>query len=86
VKLRGCFEVCESREGIDMYEGEGLGRLIIDLDAVLGEAASMMTSRSDINYTVGRAINELYPEKTKPLRDRMDMMWRLTNDGDERDE
>lgn len=68
-----------------MYEGEGLGRLIIDLDAVLGEAASMMTSREDINYTVGRAINELYPEKTKPLRDRMDMMWRLANDGDPRD-
>ena len=69
-----------------MYEGEGLGRLIIDLDAVLGEAASMMMTRSDLNYTVGRALNELYPEKLKPLRDRMDMMWRLTNDGDPRDE
>lgn len=69
-----------------MYEGEGLGRLIIDLDAVLGEAASMMMTRSDLNYTVGRALNELYPEKLKPLRDRMDMMWRLANDGDPRDE
>ena len=69
-----------------MYEGEGLGRLIIDLDAVLGEAASMMMTRSDLNYTVGRALNELYPDKLKPLRDRMDMMWRLTNDGDPRDE
>jgi hypothetical protein len=63
-----------------MYEGEGLGRVIIDLDAVLGEAASMMTDRSDVNYTVGRAINELYPERMKALRDRMDMMWRLAND------
>jgi hypothetical protein len=70
-----------------MYEGEGLGRLIIDLDAVLGEAASMMTDRSDVNYTVGRAINELYPERMKALRDRMDMMWRLANtDGDKRDD
>jgi hypothetical protein len=71
-----------------MYEGEGLGRLIIDLDAVLGEAASMMESRGDINWSVGRALHELYPEKLKPLRDRMDMMWRLANDGesDPRDE
>ena len=69
-----------------MYEGEGLGRVIIDLDAVLGEAASMMVDRNDVNYTVGRAINELYAEKLKPLRDRMDMMWRLANDDEPRDE
>ena len=62
-----------------MYEGEGLGRLIIDLDAVLGEAVAMMEGRSDVNWSVGRAIQELYPEKTKALRDRMDMMWRLAN-------
>jgi hypothetical protein len=69
-----------------MYEGEGLGRLIIDLDAVLGEAASMMEGRDDKNWTIGRAIHELYPEKTKALRDRMDMMWRLANtDGEQRD-
>lgn len=63
-----------------MYEGEGLGRLIIDLDAVLGEAASMMEGRDDKNWPVGRAIHELYPERMKALRDRMDMMWRLAND------
>lgn len=70
-----------------MYEGEGLGRLIIDLDAVLGEAVTMMDNRQDINWTVGRAIHELYPEKTKGLRDRMDMLWRLANTdgGDYRD-
>ena len=62
-----------------MYEGEGLGRVIIDLDAVLGEAASMMVDRNDVNYTVGRAINELYAEKLKPLRDRMDMILQLGN-------
>lgn len=70
-----------------MYEGEGLGRLIIDLDAVLGEAAAMMEGRNDVNWSVGRAIQELYPEKTKALRDRMDMLWRLANTdgGDPRD-
>lgn len=70
-----------------MYEGEGLGRLIIDLDAVLGEAASMMDYRNDLNYPIGRAINDLYPERMKALRDRMGMMWRLANDEpDPRDE
>lgn len=70
-----------------MYEGEGLGRLIIDLDAVLGEAAAMMQERSDVNWSVGRALHELYPEKLKPLRERMDMLWRLANtNGDERDD
>lgn len=70
-----------------MYEGEGLGRLIIDLDAVLGEAAATMSARDDVNWTVGRAIHELYPEKTKALRDRMGMLWRLANDEpDPRDE
>lgn len=70
-----------------MYEGEGLGRLIIDLDAVLGEAAAMMQERSDVNWSVGRAIHDLYPERMKALRDRMDMMWRLANTdgGDYRD-
>ena len=69
-----------------MYQGEGLGRLIIDLDAVLGEAAACMESRSDVNWSVGWAIHELYPEKTKALRERMDMLWKLANDGDPRDE
>lgn len=69
-----------------MYEGEGLGRLIIDLDAVLGEAVPNMDSRGDVSWSVGRAIHDLYPEKTKALRDRMDMLWRLANDGDLRDE
>ncbi len=32
-----------------MYQGEGLGRLIIDLDAVLGEAVPNMDSRGDIS-------------------------------------
>ncbi len=71
-----------------MYEGEGLGRLIIDLDAVLGEAVPNMDSRGDIYWSLGRALHELHPEKLKPLRDRMDMMWRLANTdgGDPRDE
>lgn len=69
-----------------MYEGEGLGRLIIDLDAVLGEAAACMESRSDVNWSLGHALNELYPEKLKGFRDRMDMLWKLANDGDPRDE
>jgi hypothetical protein len=69
-----------------MYEGEGLGRLIIDLDAVLGEAAANMDSRSDINWSLGKAMHDLYPEKLKGLRDRMDMLWKLANtDGDYRD-
>ena len=68
-----------------MYEGEGLGRLIIDLDAVLGEAAACMESRSDVNWSLGHALNDLYPEKLKGLRDRMDMLWKLANDGDYRD-
>jgi hypothetical protein len=68
-----------------MYEGEGLGRLIIDLDAVLGEAASHMESRNDICWSLGRALHDLYPEKLKGLRDRMDMMWRLANDDEPRD-
>ena len=69
-----------------MYEGEGLGRLIIDLDAVLGEAAASMESRSDVNWSLGKALNDLYPEKLKGFRDRMDMLWKLANDGDPRDE
>lgn len=68
-----------------MYEGEGLGRLVIDLDAVLGEAAAMMARRGDIYFPLGRAMCELYPEKTKAMRDRMDMMWRLTHGPDERE-
>lgn len=69
-----------------MYEGEGLGRLIIDLDAVLGEAAANMDSRSDICWSLGKAMHDLYPEKLKGLRDRMDMLWKLANtDGDYRD-
>ena len=70
-----------------MYEGEGLGRLIIDLDAVLGEAASMMSSRDDVRWTVGEALRTLYPERITELHHRMDMLWRLANtDGDPRDE
>ena len=70
-----------------MYQGEGLGRLIIDLDAVLGEAMTSMAERNDLNWPVGRALNDLYPERMKALRDRMDMMWRLANDEpDPRDE
>ena len=38
-----------------MYEGEGLGRLIIDLDAVLGEAASMMEARDQTASTSSAA-------------------------------
>lgn len=68
-----------------MYEGEGLGRLIIDLDALLGEAAPIMDNRGDISFPLGRALCELYPEKTKGLRDRMDMMWRLAHGTDERE-
>jgi hypothetical protein len=64
---------------MNMYQGEGLGRLIIDLDAVLGEAVPNMNSRGDIYWSLGRALHELHPEKLKPLRDRMDMMWRLAN-------
>ena len=70
-----------------MYEGEGLGRLIIDLDAVLGEAVTQMNGRDDKNWTVGDALYLLYPERIGELRKRMDMMWRLANeDGDPRDE
>lgn len=69
-----------------MYEGEGLGRLVIDLDAVLGEAAAMMGSRNDLNYPIGRAITDLYWERIKSLHNRMDMMWRLTHGPDEREE
>jgi hypothetical protein len=69
-----------------MHQGEGLGRLIIDLDAVLGEAAVHMAQRGDNCFPVGRALLDLYPERTKALRDRMDMMWRLANGGDEREE
>jgi hypothetical protein len=71
-----------------MYEGEGLGRLIIDLDAVLGEAVVCMGRRDDVRWTVGFALQELYPEKIGELHKRMDMMWRLANTdgGDPRDE
>lgn len=69
-----------------MYEGEGLGRLVIDLDAVLGEAAAMMSLRGDYCFPIGRALLDLYPEKTKPMLDRMDMMWRLANGPDERED
>jgi hypothetical protein len=69
-----------------MYEGEGLGRLIIDLDAVLGEAVVNMENRDDKRWTVGMALEELYRERIKTLHDRMDMMWRLANtDGEQRD-
>ena len=80
--------VMESSEGETvMYQGEGLGRLIIDLDAVLGEAVVCMGGRDDVRWTVGFALQELYPEKIGELHKRMDMMWRLANtDGDDRDE
>lgn len=68
-----------------MYQGEGIGRLIIDLDTVLGEAVVSMSSRDDLCWSVGFALQELYPEKIAELHKRMDMMWRLAN-GDERDE
>lgn len=69
-----------------MHRGEGLGRLIIDLDAVLGEAAVSMSSRDDLCWSVGYALQELYPEKINALHQRMDMMWRLAStDGDDRD-
>ena len=70
-----------------MYEGEGLGRLIIDLDAVLGEAVGWMGGRDDKRWTVGKALEDLHPERIEALQKRMDMMWRLANtDGDERDD
>jgi hypothetical protein len=69
-----------------MYEGEGLGRLIIDLDAVLGEAVVNMDNRDDKRWTVGMALEELYAERIGELHKRMDMMWRLANtDGEQRD-
>jgi len=70
-----------------MYGGEGLGRLIIDLDAVLGEAVVNMGARDDVRWTVGFALQHLYPERIEALHKRMDMMWRLANtDGDGRDD
>lgn len=70
-----------------MHAGEGLGRLIIDLDAVLGEAVPNMDSRNDIYWSLGKALHDLYPDKLKGLRDRTDMLWRLANTdgGDPRD-
>ena len=63
-----------------MYEGEGLGRLIIDLDAVLAEAVQNMDGRDDVRWSVGFALQELYPERIVELQHRMDVMWRLAND------
>jgi len=70
-----------------MHAGEGLGRLIIDLDAVLGEAVVSMGGRDDVRWSVGFALQELYPERIKELQHRMDMLWRLANTdgGDPRD-
>ena len=63
-----------------MYEGEGLGRLIIDLDAVLAEAVQNMSRRDDVRWSVGFALQALYPERIIELQKRMDMLWRLAND------
>jgi hypothetical protein len=85
----GAREVESLREQgkVNMYEGEGLGRLIIDLDAVLGEAVVWMGGRDDKRWSVGKALEDLYPERIEALQKRMDMMWRLMNtDGDERDD
>ena len=63
-----------------MYEGEGLGRLIIDLDAVLAEAMQNMSRRDDVRWSVGFALQVLYPERIGELQKRMDMLWRLAHD------
>lgn len=62
-----------------MYEGEGLGRLIIDLDAVLGEVMGHVESEGE-TWAIGEAITTLYPERVKQLTDRIDMLVRLMND------
>ena len=63
-----------------MYEGEGLGRLIIDLDALLGEAMGYKGDRSDVAFPLGMALNNLYSDRINELTKRMDTMWRLANE------
>ena len=63
-----------------MYEGEGLGRMIIDLDALQGEAMVYMNQRGDESYPLGKALIGLHPDKMKAVTDRMDLMWRLANE------
>ena len=63
-----------------MYEGEGLGRLIIDLDALLGEAMAYKGSREDVAFPLGMALWNTNNERLRPLVERMDLMWRLANE------
>mgnify|MGYP006273189257 CR=1 FL=1 len=63
-----------------MYEGEGMGRLIVDLDALLGEAMGYKNHREDLAFPLGRALMTLYPERTNELLLRMNTMWRLANE------
>lgn len=64
-----------------MYEGEGLGRVIIDLDALLGEAMMYMDRRGDFAFPLGQALISLNQgERMQAVMQRMDTMWRLANE------
>ena len=48
-----------------------LGKLDIDLDAVLAEAMQSMDSENDLRWSVGYALEVLYRERIEQLQLRM---------------
>jgi hypothetical protein len=48
-----------------------LGKLDIDLDAVLAEAMQSMDSENDLRWSVGYALEILYRERVEQLQLRM---------------
>lgn len=48
-----------------------LGNLEIDLDAVLAEAMNHMADPTDLRWSVGMALQEIYFDRIKQLQDAM---------------